>query len=311
MHAEWLGKESRADGSFANQASGFTAPFGDGPNELPVEAGRYRLVWSKACPFATRQLIVFDLLGLEAAFSIGTVDPVRPHKEYRDWAFTLDAGNVDPVLGIHFLSEAYQKADPAYTGRFTVPAIIDIASGAVVNNDYAHLSYYWEKEWKAFHRPNAPDLLPDDLRKEIFALNEVIFRDINNGVYRAGFARSQAAYEEGFNAVFAGLEDLESRLASGPFLFGERLTDSDVRLYVTLVRFDIAYYSVFRCNKKRLRDYPALWRYTRELYNIPAFGKNTDFDHIKRHYHLCCDPGNIFNIVPQGPDTSEWKPQSA
>jgi putative glutathione S-transferase len=306
MHKAWLGKESSSDGSFVKQESRFTTPFGAGAGTLPVEAGRYRLVWSRACPFAARQTIVLRLLGLEGAVSVGTVDPIRPRKEYRDWAFTLDPGGIDPALGIHFLSEAYLKADPSYRGRFTTPALIDAASGKVVNNDYANMTYYWEKEWKDFQKPDAPDLLPDDLREAIFALNEIIFRDINNGVYRAGFARSQSAYEEGYNAVFSRLDELEQRLSANRFLFGGRLTDSDVRLYATLSRFDIAYYHVFRCNKKRIRDYPALWRYAKELYNIPAFGENTDFDHIKRHYHLNTDSGNVYDIIPQGPDVSDW-----
>ena len=307
MHQSWLGRESAADGAFVKQDSRWTAPFGSGKGELPVEAGRYRLIWSKACPFATRQLIALRLLGLEDAVSVGLVDPVRPRKEYRDWAFTLDAGGVDPALGIRFLSEAYQKADPSYEGRFTVPAVIDTHTGAVVNNDYDKLSCYWETVWQPFHKAGAPDLYPKDLRADIDALNEVIFRDVNNGVYRAGFARSQAAYEEGCTAVFTRLDALETRLSTSRFLFGERLTDSDIRLFVTLARFDIAYYSAFRCNTRRIRDYGALWRYTRELYAIPAFGLSTDFDHIKRHYHLCCDAGNVFDIVPKGPDNSDWK----
>jgi putative glutathione S-transferase len=148
------------------------------------------------------------------------------------------------------------------------------------------------------------------LRAEIDALNTEIFQRLNNGVYRAGFARSQAAYEEAYNDVFAELDTLEERLAGRRFLFGEQLTDSDVRLYVTLARFDAAYYNAFRCNKRRVRDYPALWRYARELYAIPAFGGNTDFDHIKRHYHLCCDPGNVFQILPLGPDETGWQEAS-
>ncbi|MDR2521730.1 MAG: glutathione S-transferase C-terminal domain-containing protein, partial [Spirochaetaceae bacterium] len=239
--------------------------------------------------------------------STGTVDPIRPPGIRGDWAFTLDPGGVDPVLKISLLSEAYLKADPSYTGRATVPAVIDIASGTVVNNDYHRLTNYWETVWRPFHTAGAPDLYPENLRGEIDALNGAIFHDINNGVYRAGFARSQEAYEEGYNAVFNRLDELEGRLSGRRFLFGDRLTDSDVRLYVTLARFDAAYYNVFRCNKRRLRDYPALWRYARELYAIPAFGGNTDFDHIKRHYHLCCDGGNMYKIVPLGPDEAAWR----
>jgi putative glutathione S-transferase len=302
-----LEREISEEGSFVRQDNCFVTPFGSGKGELPVEAGRYRLIWTRACPWATRQTIVLGLLGLNGAISIGTVDPVRPKTEQADWAFTLDPGGVDPVLKIHVLSEAYKKADPAYAGRNTVPALIDVTTGSVVNNDYHRLSNYWETVWKPFHKPLAPDLYPENLRAEIDTLNAFIFSNLNNGVYRAGFARSQAAYEEAYNLVFSALDELEARLARSRYLFGDAVTDSDVRLYVTLARFDAAYYNAFRCNKKRIRDYPNLWRYARDLYAIPAFGGNTDFEHIKQHYHLCCDPGNVYKILPKGPDAKEWE----
>ena len=305
-----LEREINEKGSFVRQGNQFCTPFGSGEGELPVEAGRYRLIWARVCPWTNRQTIVLSLLGLNDVISIGTVDPIRPPGIRGDWAFTLDPDGVDPVLGIRLLSEAYKKSDSHYCGRATVPAVIEVASGKVVNNDYHRLSNYWETIWSPFHRPGAPNLYPVALRPEIDALNKEIFQRLNNGVYRAGFARSQAAYEEAYNDVFAGLDMLEDRLAGRRFLFGENLTDSDVRLYVTLARFDTAYYNAFRCNKRRIQDYPALWRYARELYAIPAFGSNTDFDHIKRHYHLCCDPGNIFKIVPLGPDESAWRQAS-
>jgi putative glutathione S-transferase len=301
-----LEREISETGAFVRQENRFTVPFGNGEGELPVEAGRYRLIWSRACPWATRQTIVLSLLGLDEAIGIGTVDPIRPAADRADWAFTLDPGGVDPVLKIRLLSEAYKKADPAYGGRNTVPAVVDLTTGKVVNNDYHRLTNYWETVWKSFHKPGAPDLYPENLRPAIDALNAVIFRDVNNGVYRAGFARSQAAYEDAYNAVFTRLDELETRLDGDRYLFGDILTDSDVRLYVTLVRFDAAYYSIFRCNKKRIHDYPNLWRYTRDLYGIPAFGGNTDFGHIKKHYHLCCDPGNVYRILPKGPDEKDW-----
>lgn len=281
---------------------------------MPIEIGRYRLIWARVCPWANRQTIVLSLLGLDEVLdgkpiiSIGTVDPIRPPGIAGDWAFTLDPGGIDPVLKIRLLSEAYKKAAPDYEGRFTVPAVVDLTTGCVVNNDYHRLTNYWETVWKPFHKKDAPDLYPKALRGEIDALNLEIFERFNNGVYRAGFARGQEAYEAAFNDVFAELDALEERLSSGrTFLFGEALTDSDVRLYVTLARFDCAYYNAFRCNKRRIQDYPALWRYARRLYAIPAFGRNTDFDHIKRHYHLCCDPGNVHGLLPKGPDESVWR----
>ncbi|MDR0759794.1 MAG: glutathione S-transferase C-terminal domain-containing protein [Treponema sp.] len=293
-------------GAFIRQQNRFTTPFGTGEGELPVEAGRYRLIWSAACPWATRQMIVRSLLGLEEVFSVGLVDPIRPQKEYSDWAFTLDPDGVDPVLKVKYVSDLYLKTDPAYTGRFTVPAIVDIPSGTVVNNDYFNLSYYWETVWQDFHKPGAPDLFPEDLREDIIALNGVIFHEVNNGVYKAGFARTQEAYEAAYYTVFKRLDWLDGRLSQSRYLFGSRLTDSDIRLWVTLARFDAAYYNAFRVNRNRLIDFPNLWAYSRDLYQIPAFRENTHFDHIKAHYHVCCDPGNIFGIIPKGPDLSRW-----
>ncbi|MDR2098309.1 MAG: glutathione S-transferase C-terminal domain-containing protein [Spirochaetaceae bacterium] len=294
------------NGAFVRQKNHFVTPFGKNPGELPVEAGRYRLIWCAACPWATRQMIVRSLLGLEDAISVGTVDPVRPAKEYSDWAFTLDPGGIDPVLKVPFLSDLYKKSDPAYSGRFTVPAIIDISKGLVVNNDYFNMTYYFETEWRDFHAEGAPDLYPEELRGEINALSDVIFHEINNGVYKAGFARTQAAYENAYALVFKRMDWLDGRLSVNKYLFGDKLTDTDVRLWVTLVRFDAAYYNAFRLNRSRLIDFPNLWRYARALYRIPAFRENTGFDAIKTHYHRCCDPGNVHGIVPKGPDVSIW-----
>ncbi|MDR2629731.1 MAG: glutathione S-transferase C-terminal domain-containing protein [Spirochaetaceae bacterium] len=302
-------------GAFKRRPNYFTTPFGFSPGELPVEKGRYRLIWSKACPWATRQMIVRSLLGLEDVISVGTVDPVRPphfkdqRGERTDWAFSLDPGGVDPVLNIKRLSEIYLATDGEYEGRFTVPAVIEVKTRKVVNTDYFNMTYYWETVWKDFHKKDAPDLFPEDLREEIIALNEVIYYEVNNGVYKAGFAETQEAYADACEKVFIRLDELEKRLAKGRYLFGDRLTDSDIRLYVTLARFDAAYYNAFRVNLRRLRDYPALWAYARSLYRIPAFRENTDFDHIKIHYHLCCDRGNVLGLLPKGPDNSDWLPE--
>ncbi|MDR2069997.1 MAG: glutathione S-transferase C-terminal domain-containing protein [Treponema sp.] len=295
-------------GAFIRQQNHFVTPFGTEEGELPPEAGRYRLIWSAACPWATRQMIVRSLLGLEKVISVGTVDPVRPQPRdgRTDWAFTLDPDGVDPILKVKYLSDVYLKTDPDYKGRFTVPAIIDITTGKVVNNDYFNLSYYWETVWKDFHKPGAPDLFPGHLRKDIIALNDLIFHEVNNGVYKAGLSRSQGAYEKAYALVFKRLDWLDGRLSTGRYLFGDTLTDSDIRLWVTLARFDAAYYNAFRVNRNRLTDFPNLWAYARDLYQIPAFQENTWFDHIKTHYHLCCDAGNIFGIIPKGPDLSLW-----
>lgn len=274
--------------------------------ELPVEAGRYRLLWAPVCPWAHRSIIVRKLLGLEDVISVGKADPKRPNVSRSDWAFTLNEGDVDPVLGIHYISEVYLNADPDYQGRFTVPALVDLKTKKVVNNDYFHLTLYFETAWKKYHKPGAPDLYPEEFREEIDALNDIIFREVNNGVYKAGFARNQEAYEEAYHMVFNRLDWLEERLADRRYLFGDKITESDVRLYVTLTRFDVAYHNIFRVNKKRLRDYDNLWAYARDLYQTPGFGDTTDFAAIKKHYHIDCNPGNIHQIIAKGPDEEAW-----
>lgn len=306
MPTSFVSKEVDQDGNFRRQKTKFLTPFGSEPGQLPVEKGRYRLLVSYACPWAHRQLIALKLLGLEDALNIGVVDPVRPTDVDRtDWAFTLDPDGKDPVLGIHYLSEIYLKTEPDYQGRFTVPAIVDFKTGQLVNNDFYNLLKIWETDWRPLHKEGAPDLYPDDLADEIDQLNEVIFQDINNGVYKAGFAGSQAAYEAAYDKLFARLAELEKRLSHSRFLFGDRIRDTDIRLYVSLARFDAAYYNGFRCNRNRLADFPNLWAYARDLYSIPAFKETTHFDHIKKHYHLSAID-NPHQILPKGPDTSEW-----
>jgi Predicted glutathione S-transferase len=298
-----LAHEINQEGAFVRQTNRFTTPFGPGENELPIEADRYRLLWAPICPWAHRQVIALQLLGLEDVISLGTANPVRTDK---GWEFSLDEGGVDPVLGIRYLPEIYARTAPDYTGRATVPAVVDIKRGIVVNNDYFRLTNYWETVWKPFHKENAPDLYPEELRGEIDSLNDIIFNDINNGVYKAGFAQSQQAYEQAYDALFARLDELEERLSRQRYLFGDRITDSDIRLYVTLARFDIAYYHVFRTNRNRLIDFPNLWGYARDLYQTPGFGDTTNFDAIKRGYHLGNINENPYGLLPKGPDLSIW-----
>lgn len=298
-----LANEISSDGAFVRQKNRFATPFGQGENELPVEADRYRLLWAPVCPWAHRAVIVRRILGLEGVISLGTANPVRTDK---GWEFSLDEGGADPVLGIRFLPEIYAKTDPDYTGRATVPAVVDVKLGKVVNNDYFRLTNYLETAWKPFHKENAPDLYSEELRKDIDQLNDFIFNDINNGVYKAGFAHSQKAYEQAYDALFAGLDKLEERLSGQRYLFGDAITDSDIRLYATLVRFDIAYYPVFRTNRNRIVDFPNLWGYARDLYQTPGFGDTTNFDGIKRGYHLGNINENPYHILAKGPDLSVW-----
>ena len=294
-------KEIGEDGKFNRQHNHFTTPFGNEVGMLPVEAGRYRLLWSAVCPWAHRSVIAIRLLGLENVISIGPVRTIN------GWEFSLDAGGVDPVLGIRYLPEIYTRSDPDYSGRATVPAVVDVKLGKVVNNDYFNLTYYWETAFKPFHKPQAPDLFPIDLSKDIKQFNQILFDELNNGVYKAGFAQSQQAYEDAYQLVFNRLDKLEHHLSHSRYLFGNQITDADIRLYVTLARFDVAYYAVFKTNRNRLTDFPNLWAYARELYQIPAFGDSTDFQSIKKGYWLGSHGNNPYDILPLGPDVSIWQ----
>lgn len=289
-------------GAFQRQKNRFTTPFGNGEGELPIEAGRYRLLWAPICPWAHRQKIAFALLGLDDVISTGTANPERTEN---GWEFSLDPDGVDPVLGIRYLPEIYAETDSDYNGRATVPTIVDVKTRKVVNNDYFKLTNYWETVWKPFHKEGAPDLYPEHLRKDIDELNDIIFNEVNNGVYKAGFATSQEEYEKNYDLVFARLDWLEEKLSHQRYLFGDQITDSDIRLFVTLARFDVAYYTAFRVNRNRIIDFPNLWNYAKDLYQIPGFGSTTDFDAIKKGY-LLGKGRSPYHILAKGPDTSIW-----
>ena len=292
--------ETSASGAFVRQAYSIRGRISaDGSSGFPAEPGRYHLYVSLACPWAHRAIIVRRLLGLEQVVSLSVVDPIR---DERGWAFRDGPGySRDPVNGFAFLSEAYLATNPNYTGRYTVPCLWDRASGRLVTNNYPDITIDLETQFAAFHQPGAPDLYPPALRDEIDAVNELVYADVNNGVYRAGFATSQAAYEGAFDALFARLDWLEARLAGQRFLVGGQLTEADIRLFTTLVRFDAVYYGHFKCNLRRLVDYPHLWGYARDLYARPGFGDTVDFDQIKRHYYMTHDQINPTRIVPKGP----------
>jgi glutathionyl-hydroquinone reductase len=210
------------------------------------------------------------------------------------------------VLGIGFLSEAYLATDPAYAGRVTVPAVVDIRSGRVVTNDYPQITLDLSTQWRAHHRDGAPELYPEHLRAEIDAVNADVYRDVNNGVYRCGFAVSQEAYEQAYAALWTRLDVLEARLGSHRYLVGDRLTEADIRLFTTLVRFDAVYHGHFKANRNKITEMPVLWAYARDLFQTPGIGDTVDFDQIKRHYYGTHPMINPTGIVPVGPDPSGW-----
>ena len=275
----------------------------DGRDGWPVEAGRYRLVVSRACPWASRAVVSRRLLGLEDALSLAIADPVQ---DDRSWRFTLDPGGRDPVLGIRYLSEAYDARETGYPGGVSVPAIVDVPSGRLVTNDYQQITLDLATEWTSLHRSGAPELYPERLRDEIDDVMAKVYRDVNNGVYRAGFAHEQKEYEEACTDVFRRLEWLSERLARQRYLVGDTITEADIRLFTTLVRFDAVYHGHFKCNRWKLAEDPVLWAYARDLFQTPGFGDTVDFDHIKRHYYQVHTGINPTGIVPLGPDLAGW-----
>ncbi|SDH57397.1 putative glutathione S-transferase [Arthrobacter subterraneus] len=275
----------------------------DGADGFPVEPGRYRLIAARACPWANRAIIVRRLLGLEDAISLGTPGPTH---DKRSWTFDLDPGGKDPVLGIERLQEAYFKRDPEYPRGITVPAIVDIPTGAVVTNNFPQITLDLSTEWKEYHRQGAPDLYPEDLREEIDGVNKRVFTEVNNGVYRCGFAGSQDAYNAAYDRLFTALDWLEERLTNQRYLVGDSITEADVRLFTTLVRFDPVYHGHFKCNRNKLTEMPALWGYARDLFQTPGFGDTIDFDQIKKHYYIVHEDINPTQIVPKGPALENW-----
>jgi glutathionyl-hydroquinone reductase len=270
----------------------------DGSSGFRAEPGRYHLYVSYACPWAQRSMIVRRLLQLEDVVSMSVVDPIR---DDRGWAFRDGPGySKDPIEGFSFLSEAYLATDPDYIGRFTVPCLWDRKTRRLVTNNFPDITIDFETQFGEWADPTF-DLYPAALRSEIDEIAWLNYTDVNDGVYKAGFAVTQAAYEEAFDALFARLDWLEDRLSRRRYLVGETLTEADIRLYPTLARFDAVYVGHFKCNLRRLVDYPNLWGYARDLYTRPAFRETTNFDHIKRHYYGTHPQLNPTGIVPKGP----------
>lgn len=270
----------------------------DGSSGWPAEPGRYHLYISWACPWAHRTAIVRALLGLQDVVSLSAVDPVR---DGRGWAFREGPGHgPDPVNGFAFLSEAYEATEPGFDGHRSVPVLWDKRSGRIVSNNFPDITLDLATAFRQWADP-AVDTYPEALRPEIDALNQRIYEYVNNGVYKCGFAPNQQAYDRAVVSLFEVLEELDARLADRRFLHGDTITESDVRLWVTLVRFDAVYAVHFKCSLRRIADHPNLWPYARDLYQHPAFGGTTDLDQIKRHYYTTHPQLNPGRIVPAGP----------
>ncbi|ORM26043.1 glutathione S-transferase C-terminal domain-containing protein [Williamsia sp. 1135] len=269
-----------------------------------VEPGRYRLIVARACPWANRAIIVRRLLGLESALSMGMCGPTH---DSDSWTFDLDPGGVDPVLEIPRLKDAYLERYPDYPRGITVPAIVDIPTGAVVTNEFRQMTLEFSTEWVDHHRKGAPDLYPVRHREEIDEVIDVVFKDVNNGVYRCGFAGDQRAYDVAYDRLFERLDQLSDRLREQRYLVGDTITEADVRLFTTLARFDPVYHGHFKCNRSKLSEMPVLWAYARDLFQTPGFGDTVDFTQIKQHYYMVHTDINPTAIVPRGPDLSNWR----
>ncbi|MGI8604171.1 MAG: glutathione S-transferase family protein [Verrucomicrobiales bacterium] len=290
--------EHSADGEFARQEDAFRDWISaDGSTPFAAVAGRYHLYVSLACPWASRTVIVRRLKGLEDAIGMTVVDPIR---DERGWAFRDGPGfNTDPVNGFTFLSEAYKASDPDFSGRVTVPVLWDKERRRIVNNSEDDICRMFNDAFRL--GTSRLDIFPKDIEDEHAKLTAFLYANVNNGVYKAGFATTQRAYEKGCRTVFAALDELEARLAARRYLFGQQIVEADWRFFCTLIRFDSVYQSHFKCNLRRIIDYPNLQNYLMDLYQQPGIAETVNFDHIKRHYYFTHDDINPTRIVPLGP----------
>ena len=298
--------EQNAEGSFERQEDAFRDFISTDPAAVyPVVADRYHLYISLACPWASRTLIVRDLKGLADTIGVTIVDPIR---DERGWAFRDGPGNSkDPINRFNFLSEAYAATDPDFDGRVTVPVLWDKVTRRIVNNSEDDICRMFNDAFRALAKSEV-ELFPKDIEDEHAKLSTFIHDEVNNGVYKAGFASSQQAYEKACRALFAALDELEARLATRRYLFGSRIVEADWRLFCTLVRFDAVYHGHFKCNVRRIVDYPNLDGYLRDLYQQPGIAETVNFDHIKRHYYITHDDINPTRIVPIGPALDLTRP---
>ena len=294
------GKFVRAQSKFRNWVTvdGSAGPSGDAGYQ--AEAGRYHLYVSLACPWAHRTLILRALKGLEAAIGLSVV---HWHMGENGWEFRAGQGTMpDTVNNASFLYEVYQLAQTGFSGRVTVPVLWDRERGTIVSNESSEIIRMFNGAFDAFAMNQAPDFYPPALRGEIDTINAQVYETINNGVYRCGFATSQDAYDEAYDALFATLDELEQRLSRQRYLVGSQITEADWRLFTTLVRFDPVYHGHFKCNRQRLKEFPNLWNYVLDLHAVPGVAATVDMHHIKQHYYGSHESVNPTGIVPRGPD---------
>jgi len=303
VDGEWVSEHEATDedGEFQRQSTSFRNRVEDDPGaEFPVEAGRYHLYVSYACPWAHRTLVTRALKGLDDAISVDVVDPFRGED---GWQFTPEKPGCtrDTVNGFDYLREAYVAADPDYTGRVTVPVLWDTERGTIVNNESAEIMRQLDVEFDRLGTRDV-DLYPEGYRETVDELIDAIYEPVNNGVYRAGFAESQAAYDEAVSELFDALDRYDELLADRRYLAGDRLTEADVAMFTTLVRFDEVYHSHFMCNRRLVSEYDDLWPYLRELCQLPGVAETVEMDHIKEHYYTTHPDVSPKRIVPVGPD---------
>lgn len=291
--------EQAKTGEFVRQADAFRGwVTADGQSGYPAEPNRYHLYVSWACPWAHRTIIVRKLKKLEGIIGMTVVDPVR---DERGWAFREGPGHsLDPINGFRFLSEAYRATDPDFQGRVTVPVLWDTVTKRIATNSDDDIMRIFNNEFNRF-TDSTRDLYPERWRKEIDDLNRFIYDRVNDGVYRAGFATSQPVYEQAAIRLFDALDQLDARLATRRYLLGSEFVETDWRLFVTLIRFDAVYHGHFKCNLRRIVDYPHLFGYLKDLYQTDGIPETVNFDHIKRHYYLTHHAINPTGIVPLGP----------
>ncbi len=293
------GEFIRSESSFRNWVTkdGSAGPGKDGG--FTAEPDRYHLYVSYACPWAHRALVFRALKGLEDVISVSVVHPLMPAES---WVFgDYPGATEDHISHANYLYENYLKADPDFDGLVTVPVLWDKKQETIVNNESSEIIRMLNSAFDDFGNAEI-DFYPESLHEEIDAINEIVYHNINNGVYRAGFATTQSAYDEAFDQLFNTMDELEQMLSKQRYLVGNQITEADWRLFTTLVRFDAVYYNHFKTNKKRLMDYPNLWAYTRELYQVPGVAETVNMDHIKYHYFASHRSINPTGIVPKGPE---------